>query len=280
MATYRKTMKKLLITFNILLTLWGQGAFAQTDLKKAFDENANDFDKDAVGWVQRLPENVRFFGGDGRIFNKEQTFELAKRTASGKSTSSFADLRVKQSGNLGVASGIRTHELVFANDLKMSWKDAFTYTFEWQNNQWINTEMQHTKLDYQTNLDEAAIKQTCENETKYFHAGDSKNWTAQWSENGTEEYMAQDIVAIAKAPYMKGEKLRTVSKAVNATVKPDGKESKMTDFQARINGNMAWATYLQEDLKDGASVAKAHQLRILEKQNGQWKIVALSIQKL
>lgn len=273
-------MKKILFTPVILVSIWGQSLFAQTDLKKAFDQNSTTFDKDPVGWVQKLPENVRFFGGDGPIFNKEQTLELVKRTASGKSTSFFADLRVKQSGNLGVASGIRTHELVFANGLKMSWKDAFTYTFEWQNNQWVNTEMQHTKLDYQTNLDEAAIKQTCENETKYFHAGDSKNWVAQWSDSGKEEYMAQDIVALAQNPYMKGEKFRAVSKAVNASAKPDGKESKMTDFQSRINGNMAWATYLQEDLKDGTSVAKAHQLRILEKQNGQWKIVALSIQKL
>ena len=116
------TMKKLLLplTFVMLTTLsfvmlMTGSIYAQTDLKKAFDENSTTFDKEPIKWVQSLPENVRFFGGNGEIFNKQQTLELAKRTASGKSTSSFSDVRVKQSGKLGVVSGIRTHDLVFAN---------------------------------------------------------------------------------------------------------------------------------------------------------------------
>ncbi len=144
-------MKKLLLTIIVLLPLRGLGGlYAQTDLKKAFDENSTTFDKEPIRWVQNLPENVRFFGGNGEIFTKQQTLELAKRTASGKSTSTFADLRVKQSGKLGVVSGIRNHDLVMPNGQKMSWKDAFTYTFEWQNNQWVSTDMHHTKIDYQT----------------------------------------------------------------------------------------------------------------------------------
>lgn len=165
------TMKKLLLTLAILFPLWGLGGlYAQTDLKKAFDENSTTFDKEPIKWVQSLPENVRFFGGNGEVFNKQQTLELAKRTASGKSASSFSDVRVKQSGKLGVVSGIRTHDLVFANGLKMSWKDAFTYTFEWQNNQWVHTDIHHTKIDYQTggedNTFTTQMQQKIENEYK------------------------------------------------------------------------------------------------------------------
>jgi uncharacterized lipoprotein YmbA len=139
--------------------------------------------------------------------------------------------------------------------------------------------MQHTKIDYQTG-DEVAIIKTCEDETKYFHAGDAKNWVAQWSDSKDAEYMAQDLVAMIKAPAMKGETLRNISKIQQAALKPDGIVSKTTDYQVRVKGDLAWITYLQEDFKDNVFVKKAHELRILEKTNGQWKIVGLSIQKM
>ena len=36
--------------------------------------------------------------------------------------------------------------------------------------------------------DEEAIKQTCENETKYYHEADAKNWDSQWEETAHSEY--------------------------------------------------------------------------------------------
>lgn len=128
--------------------------------------------------------------------------------------------------------------------------------------------------------DEEAIKQTCENESRYYHEGDGKNWNNQWAETPYSEYQAQTLNNYVKVPYAKGGMLMGIRNTVVKTLKPDGLVSKMTDFESRISGNLAWATYTQEDFKGETSVAKARQLRILEKINGSWKIVGLSIQKM
>jgi len=397
-------MKKQIITLVILLPFWGLGGlYAQTDLKKEFDKNANAFDKDPVGWVQKLPENVRFLGGDGSIFNKQQTLELAKRSASGgKSTSSFTDLRVKQSGSLGVVSGIRMHELAFANGQKMNWKDSFTYMFEWQNNQWVNTDMQHTKIDYQTggedntlttqmqqkieneyktdskafyanrlsddfryatvqgsyltkgivlmdgkqniistetlqprifqsgdlavstgihktvrldkdgierskqvaatyvfqrrngkwmfvssqqtniatptSEDQAAIRQVIDTENKAYHEANLAVLGSNFATTPYIERHDEKLRKMANTPYLKGDALQKVYEAFPKTHKPTGLNAVVSDYESHVSGNLAWATYTQEDKKaDGSVAQKQRFLRILEKINGQWKIVMTSL---
>ena len=52
--------------------------------------------------------------------------------------------------------------------------------------------------------------------------------------------------------------------------------SKVTDFEARINGKIVWATYTQEDFKIEISDGKSRQLRTSEKVDGSWKIVCSS----
>ncbi len=128
--------------------------------------------------------------------------------------------------------------------------------------------------------DEEAIKQTCENETRYYHEGDGKNCNNQWAETAYSEYQAQTLNDYIKVPFAKGATLTGLRNSVTKNLKPDGLVSKMTDFESRISGNMAWATYTQEDFKGETSVAKSRQLRILEKINGSWKIVGLSIQRM
>ena len=63
----------------------------------------------------------------------------------------------------------------------MIYKDAFTYNFRRINDKWKWVMAHHTKIDYKSLgiSDEVAIKQTCENETKYYHEVDVKNWDNQ-----------------------------------------------------------------------------------------------------
>ena len=52
----------------------------------------------------------------------------------------------------------------------------------------------------------------------------------------------------------------------------------VSDYESHVAGNMAWATFTQEDKKaDGTVAQKQRTLRILEKINGQWKIVMMSL---
>ena len=398
-------MKKpiLFISF-IMLTAGGiSTASAQTDLKAAFEKGMSNFDADPAKAVEQMDNNVRFVAGhSGQFYDKTKTLNLAKFRTIAKNETQTSDLRVKQSGSLGVVSGIRNHALVMPDGQKMSWKDAFTYTFEWQNNAWIITDMQHTKIDYQSGgednmftiqmqqkieneyktdskafyanrlsddfryapvqgsyltkemvmkgdkqnivstemlqprifqsgdlavstgihktvrLDKdgierskqvaatyvfqrrngkwmfvssqqtdiassaaeeaAAVRQVIDTETKAYHEANMAVWTTNWAITPYIERQDEKLRKMANTPYLKGEALQKAYEEFGKTHKPTGLNTVVSDYESHVAGNMAWATYTQEDKKaDGSVGQKQRSLRILEKINGQWKIVMLSL---
>ncbi|TAE35665.1 MAG: DUF4440 domain-containing protein [Runella slithyformis] len=400
-------MKKLILTLSLVIPtfvmLTTGSIYAQTDLKTAFEASITTFDKDPVAFVQKMDNNLRFTGAEGVFFDKQKTLELANGVISGKSETKISDLRVKQSGTLGVASGIRNQVVSFPNGLKMSWKDAFTYTLEWRNNQWVTTDLHHTKIDYQTggednsftiqmqqkieneyktdskafyanrlsdefryatvqgsyltkemvlkgdkqnivstetlqpiifqsgdlavstgihktvrldkdgierskqvattyvfqrrngkwmfvssqqtdiakptSEDEAAVRQVIDTETKAYHEANLAVWGSNWATNVPYiERQDEKLRKMANTPYLKGQALQKVYEEYAKTHKPTGLISTVSDYESHVSGNMAWATFTQEDKKtDGSIAQKQRSLRILEKINGQWKIVMMSL---
>jgi hypothetical protein len=195
----------------------------------------------------------------------------------GKVETKVSDLRIKQSGTLGVASGVRLQVVTFPNGHKMSWKDAFTYTFEWKNNNWVITDLHHTKIDYQTG-EEAAVRQVIDTETKAYHEANLAVWGSNWATTPYIERQDEKLRKMANTPYLKGQALQKAYEEFAKTHKPTGLNTVVSDYESHVAGNMAWATYTQEDKKaDGSVGQKQRSLRILEKINGQWKIVMLSL---
>ena len=269
-------MKKLLFILALVIPTIG-GIYAQTDIKTYFEAGIAEFGKDPVGNVKKMDDNLRFLNGDGVIFDKQKTLILAERAAGGKSETQVADLRAKQSGSLGVVSGIRIHTVNFPNNLKMSWKDAFTYTFEWRNKAWIMTDMHHTKIDYNTG-EEVAVRQVIDNETKAYHEANMAVWGSNWATTPYIERQDEKLRKLANTPYLKGQALQKGYEDFGKTHKPTGLTSTVSDYESHVVGNMAWATFTQEDKKSDGSVGqKQRSLRILEKINGQWNIVLLSV---
>lgn len=256
------------------------GLYAQTDLKAAFEKGIKNFDKDPVAEIQTMAENLRFVGGEyGMLRNKAQTVEVAARLKSGKHQTQISDLNIKQSGTLGVATGIRNQTLSLPNGTVLTWKDAFTYVFEWKNNNWVITDLHHTKIDYQIGED-VAIRQVIEAETKAYHEANMTDWKAGWTNNAYTERQHESLKQLANVPYLKGEALVKAHEAFGKAHKATGQSFAISDFEAHIDGNTAWATYTQETLKaDGTPDAKERALRILEKVNGKWKIALMSFSR-
>ena len=274
-----KHMKKLLLILIISLPLFGQrGLYAQTDIKVAFEKGISDFDKNPTEAYQQMDDNIRFTAGhSGLFYDKQQTLALAKSRPAAKSETQMSDLRVKQSGSLGVVSGIRMRTLTLPNNLKMSWKDAFTYTFEWKNKAWIMTDMHHTKIDYQTG-EEAAVRQVIDTETKAYHEANLTVWSTNWATTPYIERQDEKLRKMVNTPYLKGQSLQKGYEEFAKTHKPTGLNTVISDYESHIAGNMAWATYTQEDQKaDGTVVQKQRSLRIMERINNEWKIVLLSL---
>ena len=274
-------MKKTILTLVLMFVL--QGLYAQTDLKMDFEAAIADFGKDPVGNVKKMDDNLRFLNGEGVILDKQKTLALAQRAAGGKSDSQVSDLRVKQSGTLGVVSGIRMHTLTLPSNLKMSWKDAFTYTFEWNNKAWIMTDMHHTKIDYNTasSANEMNIKKVIKDETDGYYEGNFDKANAQWSTKLSNEYQNQYIAPFVGQPYAKAETLQKLFEVAKKSSQKQEVAVDESDFEIRLNGKMAWATYNQKvTKKDGVMMQNQRQTRILERTNNDWKIVFLSGQDI
>jgi ketosteroid isomerase-like protein len=277
------TMKKLLFPLAILLSLsfvmlTTGSIYAQTDLKVTFENGMKNFDKDPVAEIQSMADNLRFVGGDnGLTRNKAQTAALAAQLKSGKHQTQITDLNIRQSGTLGVATGIRNQTLSLSNGVVMTWKDAFTYIFEWKNNNWVMTDLHHTKIDYQLG-DDAAIRQVIDAETKAYHEANLAVWTSNWATTPYIERQDEKLRKLANTPYLKGQALQKGYEEFAKTHKPTGLSSTVSDYESHIKGNLAWVTFTQEDKKaDGSVSLKQRSLRILEKINGQWKIVMISL---
>jgi Domain of unknown function (DUF4440) len=143
----------------------------------------------------------------------------------------------------------------------------------------IYAQTDHTKLDYQTtpNPDEIAVRKAIEDETAAYHRGDVEAWQAGFANKPYTERMHQSLKVLAKTPYLKGENLRQGHAAFAKAHKATTQSAVLSDFEAHISGNTAWATYTQETRNaSGTVVGKERGLRILEKIEGEWKIVLMS----
>jgi hypothetical protein len=270
-------MKKLI--FTLALLIFSFAGFSQEIFTQATsDEILGEYKKDSKAFFNnRLSE-------DWRYINRKGGFQYQKDFLDRPSQNIVSTEMVQpvffQSGDLAVSSGIHKTVRIDKDGKQITENTAVTYTWQRRNGKWMFVASQQSPIQAPVADDEMAIRQTCENETKYFHEADAKNWDSQWSETAHSEYHSQYLNELIKTPFAKGETLVGLKNNVAKTLKPDGLVSKVTDFEARINGNMAWATYTQEDFKGEAFTVKSRQLRILEKANGSWKIVCLSIQKM
>lgn len=140
-------MKTKCLAFALLLL--SAATFAQTKLAdelpalvQARNANAQTF------FQERLTPDVVFIAGhDGSSQNKDYLMGLFKNQKS--QTAALSDVKIQQSGDLAVATGIST---IVASSLDGSktntYKDAFTYTLRWIGGKWMFTNLHHTKLEY------------------------------------------------------------------------------------------------------------------------------------
>ena len=123
----------------------------------------------------------------------------------------------------------------------------------------------------QKNDETQAIKAVIENETNTWRAGDIKGHAACWYVQpytrilvSTADGLTLDIspnVIINPTPDIMGDK----SVSVN------------TNYKISVNGNSAWSSHDQETTATDGTKSYSYEMRMLEKINGQWKIVGESV---
>jgi hypothetical protein len=122
--------------------------------------------------------------------------------------------------------------------------------------------------------DEKAIKAVCEAETKAWHAGDKATHAACWNiADYSRTYVSttdgMDIVV------MPTEMKNPTPEALAAM--GSGATFSNSNYNLRVNGNMALITYDQVSTAKDGKKFYSHEIRNLEKVNGAWKIILVSV---
>jgi hypothetical protein len=130
-----------------------------------------------------------------------------------------------------------------------------------------------TTIAFAQSADEAAIKKVIEAETAAFQAGALELWKSFWQiqpytralstgADGTHFDITQEML-----------------KNPPPGVLGRGSSCANTNYLTHIstNSDMAWSSFDQVETRKDGTKAYAHQMRILEKINGAWKLVGSSV---
>ena len=129
--------------------------------------------------------------------------------------------------------------------------------------------------------DETAIRKVIKDETEGYYEGNFDKANAQWSTKLSNEYQNQYITPFVGQPYAKAETLKKLFEVAKKSSRKQEVTVDESDFELRLNGNMAWATYNQKVTKENGTVMQnQRQTRILERTSDDWKIVFVSGQDI
>ena len=119
--------------------------------------------------------------------------------------------------------------------------------------------------------DDTAIKAVIDGETKASHAADYKTYQTYWAKVPYASFL------IDGKQYV-GDALWKAAEGVFANSKPEKAITTRTDWNIRAVGNMAFVTFEQRDENlDTKTVRETAETRYMEKINGDWKIVNVSV---
>jgi SnoaL-like domain len=120
-------------------------------------------------------------------------------------------------------------------------------------------------------VDEIAIKTVVEAETAAYHAGKIDIMLSHWNFAAYARGMATTLDG--QTLYGEGDQLRQFFSTLTAT----NNTFANSNYNIKVGGDMAWATYDQKTMKaDGSTALLSHEVRGLEKVNGVWKIILVS----
>lgn len=211
-----------------------------------------------------------FITGEGDFVTKTQMTEIAKSLKIAKWD--LDSLKVRVFGNVFVATGVNNHTVVGNEDGKTTdYQTAFTYIYQEKGGKLELVSMQHSHVQSSTEEEEAAIIKVLEADTKAYLAGDVAGLKNAWAFTPYTRGMAVSAKGEKAYGGSGDEMLKWVE-----SVKPTQATFTHSNYNIRINGNMAWATFDQKITQPNKSSATSHDVRCLEKINGNWHIVVVA----
>jgi hypothetical protein len=132
----------------------------------------------------------------------------------------------------------------------------------------------NTGLIAQKKNDAAAIKALIERETKAFFEIDYKTWADSWAKTTYAFWSFADTTDVNS--FSGWENIDKGFKEYFRTAKPSKAEIERNWLDIKIFGNGAYARFTQH-VKDNTSRKPQAEVRVLEKINGEWRIICVSV---
>lgn len=269
-----QTMRFLFTLLTILALSLGS-ATAQTPFtEQILNEIHQGFTTNAVQtFMDRVLPTFMMIGDDGKITDAA-TFKTWQERG-GLAEWPNSEVKIQQSGNLAVATGITRHK---PKGAPAAFHQRFTETYVFQNGKWMMATLHYTDIQASKADDEAAIKAVVEKETTAWNARDAATMVSCWANTDyalTAVY--HGVMERNNGVYFgpnPNKNLPETVKAIVATMgKPDGSTFKNENYVIRVTGKSAFAYFDQTTTTGDGSQRNAYQIRYLEKISGDWKIV-------
>jgi ketosteroid isomerase-like protein len=126
----------------------------------------------------------------------------------------------------------------------------------------------------QTTTDEAAIKAVCETETKAWIAGDTKGMRACFKVQPYSMFLLS--LPDGTHSHESAEEMKANMDKEVVSVFPDA-TFVTSNHRIHASGDMGWLTYDQVITSKDGTLTHTHELRIVEKHSGAWKVVGASV---
>ncbi len=266
-------MKKatLLCLFTALTLLsFAQSAFTE----KVFNDMMVRYGKDPMQFLKTETDlGYMLVGTSGNVFDYKGITALIESATT--ETSVFSDVKVRQYGTTGIATGLWVHSHKYKKDGRVTaYKELFTYVFSNQKGKWIMVSGQHSE-GTKVSADEVAIKNVIQTETKNFHENTDRNGLLSYWKIDDNTRMVYSTPS-QEAIFLKGADLKAAVES-GTIPKADNAAFEMTNFVIRSGANAAWASFDQKVTSKSGSATFSHEMRGLEKVNGAWKLVSSSV---
>ncbi|ADB38996.1 nuclear transport factor 2 family protein [Spirosoma linguale] len=127
------------------LLLSSTASLAQT-LEQSFAPLMAEYKQSPYAFMQaHMAADVRFVAGhNGELMDIRKLVTPDQKVEDAQ----WSDLKFFESGDMGVVTGVRITRYANPKGAAPTYKDAFTYTYKKQNNDWKIVAMQHTKMEY------------------------------------------------------------------------------------------------------------------------------------
>lgn len=273
-------MKTRLFFLVTLLLIANQMVLAQTPTftETLFKQFNDAFRKDPVKVLKETAhKDMVFVNGFGQIV--PLTGVISFYTKYAEPYREVSQIHISQVGTAAVVTGTIEHHFYPKGqpELIQKYTGRFAYNYAFKGGKWLIIGVQHIDITETSEEIKDEIRAVIKAETNAFFSGEPEKILDYWSKGGYREHHHKVLKGLIDSNFAVGDDLNKAIEIIKKHPSKFSGKATHSQWNVQMRGTTAWATYIQK-IEDQASekTSERREIRILEKENGEWKIVFAS----